>query len=47
MSERDIDELLENAEEIDITEEGKIVPRRSGKRKPGKGVRLPPHTFYA
>jgi hypothetical protein len=40
------DKLLENAEEIEVTEEGKIVPRGSSERKRGKGVQLPPHTFY-
>lgn len=42
----DLDDLLENAEEIEVTEEGKIVPKSSGERKPGKGVQLPQHTFY-
>jgi hypothetical protein len=38
---------LENAEEIEVNEEGKIVSRGSGERKQGKGVQLPQHTFFA
>ena len=43
----DIDELLEDAEELEITEEGEIVRKGSPKRSPGRGVRLKEHTFYA
>lgn len=42
----DIDELLEDAEELEVTEEGEIVPRGSGRRSQDEGVRLKPHTFY-
>jgi len=42
----DIDELLQNAEELEITEEGEIVRKGSRKRSAGQGVRLKDHTFY-
>ena len=45
-NEDDIDELLEDAEELEVTEEGEIVHRGSEHRRPEKGVRLKPHTFY-
>lgn len=42
----DIEELLEDAEELEITEEGEIVKKGSHQRSPGRGVRLKEHTFY-
>lgn len=42
----DVEELLEDAEELEVTEEGEIVPRGSGRRSHDKGVQLKPHTFY-
>lgn len=42
----DMDEILEDAEELEVTEEGEIVSRGSERRSQDKGVRLKPHTFY-
>ena len=40
------DDLLEDAEELEVTEDGEIVPRRQSQRREGRGVRLKDHTFY-
>lgn len=43
---QDIDDMLEDAEELEVTEDGEIVPRRQRQRPEGRGVRLKDHTFY-
>lgn len=39
----DIDHLLEDAEQLEVNEEGEIVPRGTSKEK---GIKLKDHVFY-
>jgi len=43
---KEISDMLEDAEELEVNEEGEIVRGSQSQKPKGRGVRLKDHTFY-